>query len=97
MKNKSLILLLFVLIQVVTYAQDKPKLYTLPSPYERYNYSLATFRYTGAVPIGNFSNDYIDAPSFKNYSVSLEWVLQNNLSIGGEIGSTYFQPFKPEP
>jgi outer membrane protein W len=73
------------------FAQDAPKLYTLPSPFERYTHYLATARFMGAAPVGSFSNNYIDKASFQNYSISIEWVLRNAFSVGGEIGSTYFE------
>lgn len=77
-------------------AQDAPKLYTLPSPFERYTHFLVTGRYTGAIPMGSFSSGYIDKASFQNYSISLEWVLRNSpLSIGGELGSSYFHKRLP--
>jgi len=77
-------------------AQEAPRLYTLPSPFERYTHYLATVRYSGAMPLGSFSDSYIDKFSARNYSVSLEWVLRNSpLSIGGEIGSNYFQKRLP--
>ena len=77
-------------------AQEAPKLYTLPSPFERYTHYLATVRYSGAMPLGSFSDSYIDKFSARNYSISLEWVLQNSpLSVGGEIGSNYFQKRLP--
>jgi hypothetical protein len=76
--------------------QDAPKLYTLPSPFERYTHYLATLRYTGSVPFGSFSDSYIDKASFKNYSISLEWVLRNSpVTVGGELGSSYFQKRLP--
>ena len=74
-------------------AQDKPKpkLYTLASPFDRYTHYLATFRFAAATPIGSFSSGYIDKTSFRNFSASMEWVLQSPISIGGEIGSSYFE------
>ena len=73
-------------------AQDKPKLYTLPSPFERYTHYLATARFMGGVPLGSFADNYIDKSSFQNASISIEWVLRNSpISVGGEIGSTYFK------
>ncbi|PWJ59285.1 hypothetical protein CLV98_102117 [Dyadobacter jejuensis] len=88
---KNIILMAFLCIATASLAQDKPKLYTLPSPFERYNYSLATIRFGAAVPIGQLSDQYIDKATFKNFSASLEWVLPNRLSIGGEIGSSNLQ------
>ena len=89
---KKLILAAFLMSGFISArAQEAPKLYTLPSPFERYTHYLATARFGGAVPIGSFSSGYIDKSSFKNYSISLEWVFRNNISVGGEIGSSYFQ------
>jgi len=77
-------------------AQDEPKIYTLPSPFDRYTHYLATARFTGAVPLGSFSDQYISKSSFQNFSASLEWVLRNSpFSVGGEIGSTYFKERLP--
>lgn len=77
-------------------AQEKPKLYTIASPFERYTYYLATARFIGAVPMGSFKDNYVDKSSFQNASVSIEWVLRNSpLSVGGEIGSTYFEKRVP--
>ena len=94
---KKLFFAFFLLAAFSTsHAQEAPKLYTLPSPFERYTHYLATLRFTGAAPLGSFSDSYIDKPSFRNYSISLEWVLRDSpLSIGGEIGSSYFQKKLP--
>jgi outer membrane protein W len=78
------------------FAQEPaPKLYTLPSPYDRYVHYQVTARLTGAVPIGSFKSDYIDKASFENYSLAMEWVLQNPFSIGGEVGYSYFKQRLP--
>ena len=92
-KMKKLIFVAFFLFAFsAVYAQQAPQLYTLPSPFERYTHYLVTARLTGAVPLSSFSNNYIDKSSFQNYSISLEWVLRNSpLSLGGEIGTTYFE------
>ena len=91
--KKIIIIALFVIGGFSSYAQEPaPKLYTLPSPFERYTHYLATARLMGAVPLGSFSDNYIDKASFQNYSISIEWVLRNSpISVGGEIGSTYFE------
>ncbi|TLU99186.1 hypothetical protein [Dyadobacter luticola] len=92
MKRTLVIIALCLAGVLKTYAQDAPKLYTLPSAYERYTHYLATVRFMGAAPLGSFSDSYISKSSFQNASVSLEWVLRNSpISIGGEIGSTYFK------
>ncbi|MCE7061191.1 hypothetical protein [Dyadobacter sp. CY343] len=92
--KKIIIAALFLAGFLPAYAQQQeaPKLYTLPSPFERYTHYLATARVMGAVPLGSFADSYIDKSSFRNASISIEWVLRNSpFSIGGEIGSTYFQ------
>ncbi|CAG5004379.1 hypothetical protein DYBT9275_03359 [Dyadobacter sp. CECT 9275] len=95
MKKIIIAALLGVVCQSVSLAQEKPKLYTLPSPFERYSHYLATARFTGAVPLGSFSSGYIDKTSFQNYSISIEWVLRNAVSVGGELGSSYFNQRVP--
>jgi hypothetical protein len=90
--KKIIIVALFLAGIAPAFAQDKPKLYTLASPFERYTHYLATARFMGAVPLGSFKDNYIDKTSFQNFSLSIEWVLRNSpLSVGGEIGSTYFE------
>lgn len=89
--KKIAVIALFLAGFVPGFAQDAPKLYTLPSPFERYTHYLATARFMGAAPLGSFSSNYIDKASFQNYSISIEWVLRNAFSVGGEIGSTYFE------
>ncbi|WP_247235088.1 hypothetical protein [Telluribacter sp. SYSU D00476] len=86
-------LVLFVSAQVL--AQQGSNLYDLPSPYERYTHYLATARVTAAVPIGAFADNYIDRSSAQNYSLSLEWILRSNLSVGGEVGKNFFQQRLP--
>jgi hypothetical protein len=76
-------------------AQRTTDLYSLPSPYERYAHYLATVRIMGAVPMGTFANSYIDQLSLRNYSLSVEWVLRNQLSVGGEVGQHQFQQRLP--
>ena len=95
MKKLAAIALFFAAI-FPAMAQDEPKIYTLPSPFDRYTHYLATARITGAVPLGSFSDQYISKSSFQNFSASLEWVLRNSpFSVGGEIGSTYFKERLP--
>jgi hypothetical protein len=95
MKKLVFVTLLGFLISAAR-AQDAPRLYTLPSPFERYTHFLATARISGAAPVGSFSNTYIDKSSLRNFSISLEWVLRNSqISIGGELGSSYFQKRLP--
>ncbi|MCF2493704.1 hypothetical protein [Dyadobacter chenhuakuii] len=91
--KRIIVIALFVIGAFKSYAQEPaPKLYTLPSPFERYTHYLATARLMGATPLGSFADNYIDKASFQNYSLSIEWVLRNSpISVGGEIGSTYFE------
>ncbi|MCE6990268.1 hypothetical protein [Dyadobacter sp. CY323] len=92
MKKIAVVIALFLAGAVNGFAQEAPKLYTLPSPFERYTHYLATARFMGSMPLGSFADSYVNKASFQNASISIEWVLRNSpLSIGGEIGSTYFQ------
>ncbi|GAB3181724.1 hypothetical protein GCM10027291_51500 [Telluribacter humicola] len=76
-------------------AQQGSNLYDLPSPYERYTHYLATARVGAAIPIGAFADEYIDKASVQNYSLSVEWILRNKFSVGGEVGQNYFQQRLP--
>lgn len=94
--KRIIIVALFLAGVLPAFAQEKPKLYTIASPFERYTHYLATARFMGAVPMGSFKDNYIDKSSFQNFSLSIEWVLRNSqLSVGGEIGSTYFEKRVP--
>ncbi len=94
--KRIIIIALFLGSVLPALAQEKPKLYTIASPFERYTHYLATARFMGAVPMGSFKDNYIDKTSFQNFSLSIEWVLRNSpLSVGGEIGSTYFEKRVP--
>ncbi len=94
--KRIIIIALFLGSVLPALAQEKPKLYTIASPFERYTHYLATARFMGAVPMGSFKDNYIDKSSFQNFSLSIEWVLRNSpLSVGGEIGSTYFEKRVP--
>jgi len=94
---KKLIVAIFLLAGTFpAFAQEQaPKLYTLPSPFDRYTHYQVTARYTGAVPLGSFSSNYIDKSSFENYSIALEWVFQNAFSVGGELGYSFFNKRLP--
>ena len=90
--KKIIVIALFLAGFSNAFAQDAPKLYTLPSPFDRYTHYLATARFMGAAPLGSFADSYIDKASFRNASISIEWVFRNSpISVGGEIGSTYFE------
>lgn len=94
--KRIIIIALFLAGVLPAFAQEKPKLYTIASPFERYTHYLATARFMGAVPMGSFKDNYIDKSSFQNFSLSIEWILRNSpLSVGGEIGSTYFEKRVP--
>lgn len=94
--KRIIIITLFLAGVLPAFAQEKPKLYTIASPFERYTHYLATARFMGAVPMGSFKDNYIDKSSFQNFSLSIEWILRNSpLSVGGEIGSTYFEKRVP--
>ncbi len=94
--KKVLFVALFAALFSTVQAQDAPKLYTLPSPFERYTHFLATARMSGAAPVGSFSNSFIDKASLRNFSISIEWVLRNSpLSVGAELGTSYFQKRLP--
>lgn len=93
---KPLIIAAFLILGCIpAFAQEPaPKLYTLASPYDRYTHYQVTARFTGAVPLGSFS-DYIDKSSFENYSIAMEWIMLNSVSVGGEIGYSYFKQRLP--
>ncbi len=93
--KKICLLVLCLVSGFAGYAQDAPKLYTLPSPFERYTHYLATFRVTGAIPLASFSDSYIDKTSFENYSVSIEWITRGAVSFGGELGYSFFSKRMP--
>lgn len=94
---KNLLMLIFLIVAgfSVSAQQATPKLYTLPSPFERYTYYVATVRGTLVHPMGDFSKNYIDQNSLKNYSVSIEWMMRNSFSLGGEIGYSYLDKSMP--
>jgi outer membrane protein W len=94
---KKLLLLILVMAAglSVSAQQTTPKLYSLPSPFERYTYYVATVRGGLVSPLGNLSKDYIDQNSLQNYSISIEWMMRNAFSIGGEVGYTYLDKQMP--
>lgn len=88
-------LLLVLTLSAPALAQQNPQLYNLPSPYDRYSHYVATLRGGAGIPIGPFSSGYIDKPTIKNYSLSVDWVLQKPLSIGVEVGKTFYSQRLP--
>jgi outer membrane protein W len=94
--NRLLLLLLLLAGGLSVSAQQAtPKLYTLPSPFERYTYYVATVRGGMVSPMSNFSKNYIDENSIQNYSVSVEWMMRNAFSLGGEVGYSYLDKQMP--
>ncbi len=88
-------LLLGLTLSAPALAQQNPQLYNLPSPYDRYSHYVATLRGGAGIPIGPFSSGYIDKPTIKNYSLSVDWVLQKPISIGVEVGKTFYSQRLP--
>jgi hypothetical protein len=88
--KKLIAAVFFLTMSALSYGQEAPKLYTLPSPFERYSHYLATVRFNGAIPMGSFSSSYIDKASFESYSISMEWINRSAVSVGGEVGYSYF-------
>lgn len=58
---------------------------TVASPYDRYTTYQLSARYTAAMPMGDFKN-YIDQASVRGFSVTGEWLLPGNLSVGAMVG-----------
>ncbi|WP_373513081.1 hypothetical protein [Persicitalea sp.] len=86
----------FVLaLSVPAFAQQDPQLYNMPSPYDRYSHYVATVRGGAGIPIGPFSSGYIDQPTIKSYSLSVDWILQKPVSIGLEVGKTFYSQRLP--
>ncbi len=88
-------LLLGIILSAPAFAQQNPQLYNLPSPYDRYSHYVATVRGGAGIPIGPFSSSYIDKPTLRNYSFSVDWVLQKPISIGVEVGKTFYSQRLP--
>ncbi|MPR36509.1 opacity family porin [Salmonirosea aquatica] len=76
-------------------AQQQPQLYNLPTPFERYSHYHLTVRGGAAIPMGPFSDAYIDKSTIKNYSLALDWIFQKPVSIGVEVGKTFFSQKMP--
>lgn len=87
--------LVFVCLSLSAWAQQKPQLYTLPTPFERYSHYTITVRGGAAIPMGAFSSKYIDKTTLRNYSVALDWILQKPISIGLEVGKTEYSKTMP--
>ncbi len=84
-----------LLVSMSAWAQQKPQLYNLPTPYERYSHYNLTVRGGAAIPLGAFSGNYIDKPTIENYSIALDWIFQKPISIGLEVGKTFFSQKMP--
>ena len=84
-----------VFVCLSAWAQQKPQLYNLPTPFERYSHYNLTVRGGAAIPMGAFSSDYIDKTTIRNYSVALDWILQKPFSIGLEVGKTQYSKTMP--
>lgn len=88
-------LLILITMSTPLLAQEKPQLYTIPSPFDRYSHYNVTFRAGAAIPMGQFASNYIDKTSLENYSIGLEWILQSPVSVGAELGYSYFSQRLP--
>lgn len=89
------ILLLVLTLSAPALAQQKPQLYNLPSPYDRYTHFMATLRGGAGIPIGPFSSGYIDKPTLQNFSLGIDWVLRQPISVGVELGRTSYSQRLP--
>lgn len=87
--------LLLVGLNIGVWAQQKPQLYNLPTPFERYSHYNLTVRGGAAIPMGAFSSNYIDKTTIQNYSIALDWIFQKPVSIGLEVGKTFFSQKLP--
>ena len=87
--------LFFLGISLGAWAQQNEPLYNLPTPYERYAHYNLTVRGGAAIPMGAFSNNYIDKTTIQNYSLAVDWILQKPISIGLEVGKTFFSQKMP--
>lgn len=87
--------LLLLGLSLHAWAQQKPQLYNLPTPYERYSHYNLTLRGGAAIPMGAFSSTYIDKVTIENYSLALDWIFQKPVSIGLEVGKTFFSQKMP--
>lgn len=88
-------LLMFLIMSTPLFAQQKPQLYNIPSPFDRYTHYNVTLRGGAAIPMGQFSSDYIDKTTLENYSIGLDWVLQSPISVGAEVGYSFFTEKMP--
>ncbi len=87
--------LLLVGLSLSAWAQQKPQLYNLPTPFERYSHYNLTVRGGAAIPMGAFSSNYIDKTTIQNYSIALDWIFQKPISIGVEVGKTFYSQKVP--
>jgi outer membrane protein W len=85
--KKHILFLLFNLLIIKGFSQNST------SPYERYTTYMLTVRGGVALPQSGMS-DFIDNNGV-NFSVSMDWVLKNNISFGAEIGYMTFRKFVP--
>lgn len=93
--NTLKITLLFLSFCCGTYAQQKPQLYNIPSPFERYSHYQVIIRGGAGIPMGSFATNYIDKSTLENYSLAIDWILQKPFSIGLEAGHTFFSQKLP--
>jgi hypothetical protein len=87
--------LVLVFLSLSAWAQQNTQLYNLPTPFERYSHYNLTVRGGAGIPMGAFSSNYIDKTTVKNYSVALDWIFQKPVSIGLEVGKTFFSQKMP--
>lgn len=84
------IIFLILGASMVGYGQEKPQLYNIPSPFERYSHYQVIIRGGASFPMGALASQYIDKTTLENYSIAVDWILQRPISVGLEIGHTYF-------
>ncbi len=83
-------LLVVLTMSAPVYAQQNPQPYNAATPWERYSHYALTVRGGGAFPVGPFSSGYISKSTIQSYSIGLDWVLQGPISVGAEVGKTFF-------
>ncbi|TDB67082.1 porin family protein [Arundinibacter roseus] len=90
---QTLLLALAFSSQVI--AQQAPNLYSIPTPWERYSHYSITLRGGAGLPIGPMAENYIDKVSMDNYSVAVDWILQQPFSVGVEVSQSFFSKKLP--